>query len=503
MTPQFPAIDWAGLAPLLFLVGGAIWVLLWDAFSPRRDERLLAAFSLLVLALALAAGLAGRPSAPARWGPLAAAPGSGATMGGMYLADPLGLFFNGVILLSSFLSVLISVAYNPRWDLGRGEYYGLILFATAGMVLMASSRSLLVIFLGLEVLSLSLYILAGFLKGRAVSNESALKYFLLGSFASGFLLYGVALIYGATGSTDLARIAAGLARRGAGAGAGASAARDPVLLLGVGFVLVGFGFKLALVPFHMWTPDVYEGAPTAVTAFLSVGPKAAAFAGFYRFLVGLGALRPQWTPVLWALAALTMTFGNVVAIAQVNLKRMLAYSTIAHAGYMLIALVVGTPEAVGGLLYYLLAYTFMNLGAFAVLAAVGSREDEALNLPDYAGLGFRRPALALSLSLFLLALAGVPPTAGVVGKFYLFGAAVREGYVGLALVGVINTVISVYYYLRVVVYMYMREPEREVALPPASAYMVAAVALAVVGVLDLGLFPGTFIELARHSLALP
>ncbi|MFQ6112428.1 MAG: NADH-quinone oxidoreductase subunit N, partial [Nitrospinota bacterium] len=384
-------------------------------------------------------------------------------------------------------------SYGEREGLTYGEYYCLILFATMGMILMAGGNNLLTIFLGVEVISISLYVLAGFLKTRARSNEAAVKYFLLGAFATGFLLYGIALIYGATGTTDLTRISA-FALKGAAQG-------NILLLAGMALLIVGLGFKLAAVPFHMWTPDVYEGAPTSVTAFMSAGPKAAVFAAFFRiFAAALPQLKPDWTALLWVIAVLTMTLGNVVALAQFNIKRMLAYSSIAHAGYLLIAVVVGDRLASSGLLFYLLAYTLMNLGAFGVVAALETREGGALDLRDYRGLGYKYPGLAFAMGVFMFSLSGIPPTAGFVGKFYIFSAAVNSGFIWLAVIGVLNSVVSVYFYLRVVVYMYMLEPTRELAAPPLSIYTVIALILTVLGTLGLGVFPSLFMELAQRSI---
>jgi len=402
------------------------------------------------------------------------------------------LFFQGILLVVAFMTILLSIQYVVQEELELGEYYALILFATLGAMLMGAGGDLLILFLGLEILSLAQYILAGMRHGMLKSSESAMKYFLLGAFATGFLLYGISLIYGATGTTDLRRIAAAVAERGL--------AGHPLLTLGMGLLLVGFGFKIASVPFHMWTPDVYEGAPTSVTAFMSTGVKAAGFAALARvLLMALGSLQGEWAPILWWIAVLTMTVGNIAAIAQQNMKRMLAYSSIAHAGYLLIALVAGQQAGFASLLYYLLAYAFMNLGAFAVVVALERRHDRYLQLADYAGVGFRYPILGLSMALFMFSLSGLPPTAGFMAKFYVFSAAVEQGYIGLAIIGVLNSLISIYYYLRPIVLMYMEEPKAEMPSLSLAPFIFAALVLAILGTLHLGLFPAHMLGLAQDA----
>jgi NADH-quinone oxidoreductase subunit N len=368
-----------------------------------------------------------------------------------------------------------------------------VLFSTLGMMLMASGGDLVVIFLGLETLSLALYTLCGFRRAELRSNESALKYLLLGAFASGFFLYGIALIYGATGTTVLRRVAAFLAD---------GKSHGPLLVIGGGLLLVGFGFKVASVPFHMWTPDVYEGAPTSVTAFMIAGTKAAAFAAFLRvFLLALPTLHMQWSAAIWVLAVLTMTLGNLVALVQNNVKRMLAYSSIAHAGYVLVAVVAGGSSGASSVLFYLVAYALMNLGAFAAIIALQGHGQELLFLGDYAGLGFRRPALAACMALFMFSLAGIPPTAGFMGKLYIFSAALEAHYPVLAVIGVLNSVVSVYFYLRLIVIMYMTEPATERLPVPRSAPAVLAVGMSALGTLQIGLFPARLLDLARQSIA--
>jgi NADH-quinone oxidoreductase subunit N len=411
---------------------------------------------------------------------------------GMVVLDNFALFFNLVIGYATGLVLLLSMDYLRRRGQESGEFYILVLFAAVGMVIMASANDLIVIFLGLETMSLSLYVLAGFFRSRIEAGEASMKYFLLGAFASGFFVYGIALIYGATGSTNLDKLGVAVA-----AGAG----RDPLLLIGFGLLVVGFGFKISSVPFHMWTADVYEGAPTSVTALIATGSKAAAFAAFLRLL--LASLRPvqaDWAVLLWGMAVLSMTVGNVVALAQQNLKRMLAFSSIAHVGYILVGIVAGGALGNGGVLFYLLVYTFTTAGAFGVILLLERGGEEAVRLEDTAGLANRHPLLGLALTIFLLSLIGIPPTAGFVGKFYLFGAAVRSGYIWLAVIGVLNSAAAAYYYLRVIVSMYMREPDGTPAVIMPSFAGALAVVVALWGVIQLGVFPAPLFDLAQSAI---
>jgi NADH-quinone oxidoreductase subunit N len=372
-----------------------------------------------------------------------------------------------------------------------GEYYGLILFSASGMMLLASANDLIVVFLAIEVMSLSLYVMAGIFKTRRTSSEASMKYFLLGAFASSFLLYGIALIYGATGSTNFERIATAVAGQ----------PRSTMFLLGMGLLLVGFGFKISAVPFHMWAPDVYEGAPTSVAALIATGSKAAAFAALIRLLGGaLRTAQPDVSAILWVLAVLSMTLGNVVALVQSNLKRMLAYSSIAHVGYMLVGLVAGDGGGAGAVLFYLLAYVFTTAGAFGAILLCERGGGEAVEVGDYAGLARRHPLLAGALSLFLLSLIGIPPLAGFFAKFSVFGSAVRAGYVWLAVIAVLNSAVAAYYYLRVIVYMYMREAEGESAAYAPSFAGGLALAIALVGIVLLGVMPAPFVDLAQAAI---
>lgn len=472
------------ILPILILAGFAMIVLLVDVLSSRRlgEKNLLAYLSLM--GIVTAAIFARNPTGTTLF-----------SFHETFTIDNYSLFFNFIFLLSTGLTILISHSYIKREEINHGEYYALIMFSTIGMMLMASGADLLNIYIGLEVMSISIYILTGFKRPKLISNEASLKYFLLGAFATGFLLYGISAIYGTTGTINLRQIAGFIAGKG-----GIS---DPLLLMGMGLIIIGLGFKVASVPFHAWVPDVYEGAPTAITAFMSVGPKAAGFAAFLRiFMTAFGSSHYEWQKVIFILAVLTMTMGNIVAIAQTNIKRMLAYSSIAHAGYLLIALVAANNMGVPGTLFYILAYTFMNIGAFAIVIVLSHKGDEFIQINDYAGLGFKRPLLAIAMTLFMLSMAGVPPMAGFVGKFYIFSAAIKSGYVGLAVIGVINSVISVYYYLRITVIMYMKESTREFAPLTISPLIVAAIVISVIGTLQLGIFPSRVMEIAQQATLL-
>lgn len=413
---------------------------------------------------------------------------------GMVVADPFAIFFKALFLLVAFFTVLISLDYTEREGVAFGEYYVLVLFASVGMMLMAAGANLIVIFLGLEIMSISIYVLVGITRDDPRSVEAAFKYFLLGAFASAFLLYGMALTYASTGSLRLATIREVLSEQ-------AFLTSAPIMILGFSLLVIGFAFKIALVPFHMWTPDAYEGAPTSITAFMATGVKAAAFAALLRvFLSALPQLERHWTEVMWALAVLTMSVGNLIALKQDNIKRMLAYSSIAHAGYILVGFVAGNELGRAGILFYLFAYALMNIGAFTVVILLGRKGEENTLISDYAGIGFRFPLLSAAMSIFLFSLAGVPPTAGFMAKVYVFSAAVKAGYYWLVVIAVLNSAVAAYYYLRVMVYMYFREPEREVRVDLFSLAGVIAVILAVWGVLQLGIFPSDFLALAQRSV---
>ncbi|MDX1492615.1 MAG: NADH-quinone oxidoreductase subunit N [Longimicrobiales bacterium] len=412
----------------------------------------------------------------------------------MVAVDGFRLFANWVFLLAAGLSILISFAYVHRQRLQAGEFFGLILLATAGMMFMAAARDLIVIFLGLEVMSIAVYALTAFNRRDRKSAEAGLKYFLLGAFATGFFLYGIAMVYGATGSTNVAAIALSVAAGSAG---------PILLLLGIVFLVIGFGFKVSAVPFHMWTPDVYEGAPAPVTAFMSAAVKAAAFVAFLRvFMVGFDAAYESWYPILWWLAAITMVAANLIALVQSNVKRMLAYSSIAHAGYLLVAITAANATAAAGLLFYLLVYTVMNIGAFAIVIGVAHQAEERLQVEDYSGFGWSQPLMGVLLTIFLLSLAGFPGTGGFMGKIYLLQGAADAQLWYLSVVLVLTTIASYWYYLRVAWFMWMKNEltERQHAQVVVPLPMRVALLASVFVVLYLGFFPGGALELARASV---
>lgn len=417
----------------------------------------------------------------------------GTTFNGMFISDGYSIFFKLIFLLNVIMTILISVRYIVIEKINFGEYYALILFSTLGMMIMASAGDLIVLYLGLELMALSTYILAGFIRYDVRSNEAAVKYFLLGAFASAFLLYGTSLIYGLTGSTDLRAIAGYIAEKGL--------AGNQALLLSMIFFAVAFSFKIAAVPFHMWAPDAYEGAPTSITAYMSVGPKAAGFAVLGRvFLTAFGSLRVEWSVILIPIAILTMGVGNIVAISQTNIKRMLAYSSIAHAGYILLGIIAGTQDGLASVMVYLLIYAFMNIGAFGVIIMLRSENFKGDSLEDYEGLAKTHPVAAALMLVFMFSLTGIPPTAGFIGKFSLFVSAINAGYTGVVIIAVIFSAISAYFYLRVVMLMYMKEPKETVVLSTSPALSLA-LAVALICVLAIGVAPATLLNFAKFAVA--
>ena len=417
-----------------------------------------------------------------------------ATSFGVVVADNFGLFVTGILVLVGLLSIGIAGPTIEREQLPAGEYYALLLFGLAGMMLMATASDLLVIFLALEVMSLAVYVLTGIRRDSPAATEAAFKYFLLGAFSSAFFLYGIAFTYGVTGSTHLDRVGRLIAAQ--------AISPTPMQLMAVGLLFVGFAFKVAAVPFHMWTPDAYEGAPPSVTGFMSTGVKAAAFAAFVRvFLSAFESLRGDWSGILWVVAASTMVLGTVVGVAQSNVKRMLAYSSIAHGGYILVALLSGNDVGSGAVLFYLLTYAVTNLGAFGVIALLESAERPADRVSDYAGLWHERPGLAALMAIFLLSLGGFPPMAGFIAKWYVFTAAMKAGYPILAIIGVLTSVVSVFFYLRVVVMMYMTERDGPARIPAVP--MTAGITLVVSAIIIfyLGILPARILDLAAASIS--
>jgi NADH-quinone oxidoreductase subunit N len=481
MTPfNLAAVNfaWLPILPLITVAVGAIAILLAGVRLSDEDSEGLGWLGLGTIAIAfvLTLGIIGQ---------------TGVAFAGSLAVDGYSAFFELVILLAAAFCILMSLDYAGENHIAGAEFYSLLLFSTLGMMLMAAASDLIVIFLGLETMSIAVYVLAGIRRRDPRSNEAAIKYFLLGAFSTGFLLYGIALIYGATGSIKLEAI------RTAMAGPMLS---NPLLLLGLAMMLVGFGFKVAAVPFHMWTPDVYEGAPTPITAFMAVGVKLGAFAGFVRvFLVNLGPVSIHWSEALWVIAALTMTTGNVIAVVQENIKRMLAYSAIAHAGYILVGMAAASPESGSAVLYYLLAYAFTNLGAFAIVVALERSGVTGDQIADYRGLSTRSPAVAAAMAIFLLSLAGIPPLAGFMGKFYIFSAALRQGYTGLVVIAVLNSVVAAYYYISVIIAMYMQEGGEDKAEITRKPALVAAIGLAALATVLIGIYPAPYMSAASNA----
>jgi NADH-quinone oxidoreductase subunit N len=469
ITP--PELVFQPILPEVILAGAAILILLADAIRPLRNRAALAVMAM--------AGVVGAAVATVfLWN--FDSEGTPTVLGGMVATDRFSVFFRLVVLASAAVAILLSAHYLQRTHDARGEFYALLLFASSGMTLLTAAADLIVVFLALEVLSLSLYVMVGISRRRMASQEASLKYFLLGAFSSAFFLYGIALAYGATGTTSLAGIADELSGR----------FEDLALVLAAaGLLAVGFAFKVAAVPFHMWTPDVYQGAPTPVTAFMAAGTKVAGFAALIRVAtVALGPLGWNIIPVLAGLAALTMVAGSILAIAQDDVKRMLAYSSIAHAGFVLVGVGALNQQGISGAMFYLLAYAAMIMGAFGVVILVSRIGEDRTTLRSYSGIGRTNPGLAAVLALFLLSLAGIPPTAGFIAKVLVFQAAVDAGLAWLVVLAVVASVIAAFFYIRVLVFMYMEEPEDREAVP-AGAAPAWALGITAVATLLLGVFP--------------
>ena len=416
-----------------------------------------------------------------------------AAYGGLFVLDHFSMFFKLVFLIAAALSIAISLKYLDIERENHGEYYALILFATVGMMFMAGAVDLVTLYISLETMAISTYILVGFLRSNQRSNEASMKYFLLGAFSSGILLYGMSLLYGLSGSTKFADIAEALSRR---------PPNDPISLLAMITLSAGLFFKIAAVPFHQWTPDAYEGAPTSITAFMSVAVKAASFAMMIRiFMVAIYPLRPHWVVIMAAISVITMTVGNIAAITQSNIKRLLAYSSISHAGYILIGFIAGNDTGLTAVPLYLLIYTFTNLGAWAVVVALRRRDVIGEHIDEMSGLFFRHPAASILMLIFLLSLAGIPPTAGFIAKYYLFAAAIQTGHNVLAVIAVLNAAISIYFYLRIVVAMFMRDATEKTGLT-YSPGILTAMGVAFVFTMLIGIYPDPFIAMARQAALL-
>lgn len=475
------AVNWAAMEPVLpelLLIGVGVLLIGLDLFLPRQRQ-LLPWLTVVGCLAALAMVLGSRPVS---------------AFGGMFITDGYATVFKAICLGGAILTALMSESYRTVAGMRQGEHYSLMLFSLVGMLVMASAGDLITLYLGLELMALPIYAMVGLHKTDRRTSEAAAKYFLLGGFASALLLFGMSLVYGLTGTTDLIRIGELIDTL--------HLAANPALLAALALIIAGFGFKVAMAPFHLWTADVYEGAPTIVTSFMAVAAKAAGFAVFGRVLLqGLPQLYDHWGPVLAVLAVLTMAVGNITALCQRSLKRMLAYSAIAHAGYALLGLLAGSAEGMAATMTYLFIYLFMNTGAFAVLMLLSRADGGGEALDDCRGLATRSPLVAVLMLVYLFSLTGIPPTAGFVGKFFLLKAAFTAGYTTTVVLAVIFSAISAYFYLRVVRYMYMSEPQQEgAAALRCSPGMLAALTLCLLGVIGLGLFPGPLLGWATWIL---
>lgn len=470
---MIPTIDYIRILPELVLTITGIMIMLADPVLPGSNKKALGTIALGGLLAGLAATCI-------------QAENYGNAFFNMVRVDAFSVFFHFVILLIALVVVLTSFNYLEVQQIHSGEYYGLILFGTVGMILMSSAIELVLIFIALEISSISTYILAGFRRRTAESAESSLKYFLLGSFATAFFLYGVALVFGATGTTNVYGVAKALQNP-----------PSALVYLAVALMFVGLGFKVASAPFHVWTPDVYEGSPAPVVALMSTGPKAAAFAVLLRVLFASGA--PGWFWMVWVSAVLSMTLGNIGALVQQNIKRLLAYSSIAHAGYLLVAFAAAQQTGISAAIFYAASYAAMNVGAFAIVSHLSSRGERYVTLDDYAGLGRRSPVTAAILTIFLLSLIGIPFTGGFFAKFYVFSAALQANLVGLAIIGMINSAIAAYYYLRVMVYMYMRDGRTETPVARIPAGLGIGLAISLIATIYLGVLPGRVLDYALRG----
>jgi NADH-quinone oxidoreductase subunit N len=471
---MIPTVDYIRILPELVVSVLAIMIMLADPVLPPEGNKKILGY------IALAGVVAGLMATVIQ------AQTYGDAFSNMVRVDTFSVFFHFVVLLIALVVILTSFEYLEVQRIRSGEYYGLILFGTVGMMLMSSAVELVLVFIALEISSISTYILAGMRRRIAESAEASLKYFLLGSFATAFFLYGVAMIYGATGTTNVYGIARFLQTQ-----------QSPLAYLAVALMFVGLGFKVAAAPFHVWTPDVYEGSPAPVVAFMSTGPKAAAFAVLLRVLFAADA--PGWFWMVWVAAVFSMTLGNIGALVQQNVKRLLAYSSIAHAGYLLVAFAAAQTVGISAAIFYAASYAAMNVGAFAVVGHLASTDEKYVTLDDYAGLGRRSPLLAAILTIFLLSLIGIPVTGGFFAKFYVFSAALQANLVGLVIIGVINSAVAAYYYLRIIIYMYMRDERMEAPVTPIPAGLGIGLAMCLIATIYLGVLPGQVLNYAIES----
>ena len=473
-----PVPNLSAIVPEILATALACFLLMFDLFVPKDRKRLVGIAALVgcVIVGVVTFGYINEKVV---------------TFSGMFILDPFAVVLKELFLLTAVVVILISLRYLELENVSLGEYYALLIFATVGMMIMASANDLIMVYLGLETMALSVYVLAGFTKMTDKSAEAALKYFLMGVFISGIFLYGIALVYGVVGSTNLKDVSKYITMHGL---------KNPVLGAAVLLVAAGLGLEIAMAPFHFWAPDVYEGAPTSVTAFISVAPKIAAIAALFRIYVeAFNLMAPYWQQILWLVAALTMTIGNVTAVLQNNVKRLLAYSSIAHAGYMLLGILAYNKVGLAALIFYFFAYCLMNVGAFATVIYLRRKGIAGDEIEDFKGLAQVHPMLALVMVIFLLSLTGIPPTVGFVGKFLLFSAAVKAGFYWLVVIAVLNSVISLYYYFKIAKVMYMENPEVDEPFMAGAGLKFAVFALGVL-TLALGLYPHPLINLAQLSV---
>ncbi|HUP50333.1 MAG TPA: NADH-quinone oxidoreductase subunit N [Thermoanaerobaculia bacterium] len=465
------------ILPEIVLIAGGLVILMIEAFSPSRSRAVSGPLAVMILIAAT-------------WAQTFSV--GGTFFGNTYQISGITRIFDLTFLLAGILATLFARDYLEREGIDSGEFYALLLWGTVGMMMMAKGLDLLIIILGLEILSICIFVLVGFHRRLPVSNEASLKYFLMGAFATGFILYGTALLYGAAQSTHIDGIRSHFAT---------ADGSNPLLAISFILLIAGFGFKLALAPFHPWAPDVYQGAPTPVAAWLSVAPKAATIIALARLLDAMTPVlqRTEWTMILAAMAILSMIVGNAVAIVQRDLKRMLAYSGIAHVGYMMIAMLTVRDESVAAVAVYAIVYALMNIGAFGVVSMLDKNQNDPQTLDDIAGLGFRRPFYGLAMALCMFSLAGLPPTAGFISKFYIFKTAIESGHLNVALIGILTSIVSVYYYLRVVYYLYMRDAAEGVPVPVTGVFGTGALAISMIGILLIGVFPRPLFEMAGNA----